>query len=551
MSLEDKDFDTLPQENDAAQSEPVAQMIGLDEENGFEGSTVFSAPTSKEKKKKRGNKKLRNILAAAALVVILAGAVFAIVKFIPTTEETKAESSSSAASALDISIASIKEDDITAVSVKNATGSYRVTPVYSTATDSNGDVGKQITWYLDGVDSSLVDTTLIGGLISDVTTLKAVRIMQKDTDDLAKYGLDAPAVTVQVESEDAEGYTLYLGDDSPTGDGKYAYLEGKQDVYLIDSTIVSTFGKAQTAYVSVQMLTSLEKTDANADYFDSDGLLSSFDSILLGGSAHATAICIEPNTYATSYIPYKMTAPVKQNVLGDTGDAMLSPVKSGLMADAVYAVDPDDATVKQYGLDAPLVTIAYKIGDYSTRMWMQDAPDDGYYAVMVEGKPVIYKLLKTELGFAEYAPEQFFNNYIFLDDITTVKSITVTTATGTHTYALTHGVDEDEKATLAVKCGDKTLDTDHFRSLYQYMLTCYASEFTMEAAPQGAAELTIAVDYVDDARPGLTVAYKKATDRRYHVTVDGVPLGYAFLNTVDNLIQYETQYFNGEAIPKP
>lgn len=552
MSLEDKDLNNLPQETPAEPTEPEAKMIGLDEEELFENSTVFSAPTAKEKKKKGGNKKLRNIIAAVVLVVILAGAVFAIVKFIPTTEEAQAGNSSVTESTLDIPIATIAEDDITAVTVENAVGGYKVTPVYSTATDSNGDVGRQITWYLDGIDQSLTDSTLVGGVISDLTTLKAVRLMEEDAADLSVYGLDDPVITVTVESEDAEGYTLYLGDDSPAGDGKYAYLDGSKDVYLIDATVVSTFQSAKTAYVSAQMITSLAKTDENADYFDADGLLASFDYMIIGGSAHADAIRIEPNTYgATSYIPYLMTEPVKQNVLGATGDAVLSPIKSGLMADAVYAVDPDDAVIKQYGLDAPLVTVEYKIGDFSTRIWLNNAPDDGYYAVMVEGKPVIYKLLKTELSFAEYAPEQFFNNYIFLDDITTVEQITVTTATGTRTYALTHGVDENEEVTLSVTGDGKELNAEDFRSVYQYMITCYASEFTLEPAPEGAADLTIEVDYVDDARANLTVAYKKATDRRYHVTVDGVPLGYAFLNTVDNLIEYETKYYNGEEVPAP
>lgn len=550
MSLDDKDLQNgdLPEKD----QETTAEIIGLDEDELFKNSTVFSQSKVVDKKKKGKGKRVRNIIAAVLMLAILAGSVFAIIKFIPTTEEVEAQNSSSTAASLDIEVISVKENDLTGISITNSNGTFKIVPGDTTVDESTGE--QTLNWYLDGVDKAYSDTTTIGSIVKTVTTLKAVRVMEADADDLAKYGLDAPAISVDVESDIGEAsYVMLIGSDSPTADGRYGMIEGENTVYLFDNVIVSEFTGKLTDYIVAQMLNSISKTDSNADYFGDDGTLSTFDYICIGGRAHTTPIRIEINPYnTTSYIPYIMTSPVKQNVLGDTGDLTLSPIKSGLLADNIYEIEPDAATIAKYGLDDPLVTIEYKVGDYTANLRVANAPDDSsYYAVMVNDTPMIYKLVKTELSFAEYTPEKFFNNYILLDDITTVKTITVTTATGTRVYNLTHGVDENEEATLEVKEDGKVLNTEYFRYLYRYMLTCHASEFTMDSAPEGAAELTMVFDYIDDARPDLSVSYKKATDRRYHVSVDGVPLGYAYLNTVDNLIKYETDYYNGESIPKP
>lgn len=560
MSLDDRDLNQTPKDvskepaesaaAEAAEPENTANLIGLEDEELFDNSTVFSAPKEDKKPRNTGNKKLRNIIAAVVLVAILAGSVFAIVKFIPAADDEDVPSSSS--EVLDIEVCTVDEKALKSVTVSNDLGdSFKVVPVASSVTGDDGNVTTEITWYLDGIDNSYSDTNTIGGLITRVTALKAVRVMDEAAADISVYGLDKPYLTVAAEADD--GYTLIIGNESPAADGRYGMIEGSNKVYLIDSSVISVLDTTATDYVSVQMVTSVSKTDELAGYFDDEGLLSSFDYVNISGTAHENPIRIEMNPYdASSYIPYLMTAPVKQNVMGETGDAVLSPIKSGLMADGVYEIYPDAATVAKYGLDNPLTVIEYKVGSFTSVIKVAAATDDnGYYAVMVDDKPIIYKLVKSELSFAEKSPEQFFNNYIFLDDITTVKSVTVTTATGTRVYNLTHGVDENEEATLAVSCDGKELSSSDFRNLYQYMITAYASEFTMEAAPEGAAEITLVVDYTDDARENLTVAYKKATDRRYHVSVNGVPLGYAFLNTIDNLIQYETDYYNGVSVPKP
>lgn len=523
------------------------------EEPSFGDSTVFSATPVQDTVKKKGSHRLRNIIAAILVLCIMSGSVLAIVKLIPTDDDDTADESTSSETT-SVELVSLSEDEIQYMTVTGASGTYTAYPSESTSSSSTSS-GSGLVWNIDGIGSDIIDNSTVSTVVSSATDITASRLMEEDVTDLAYYGLDAPVMTIQVVGYDTDdGYTLYVGDESPTGDGQYVYLKGTDDVYLLASDTISDFDHSNTYFVNKTVLDALEEDTGTASYFDDDDALSSFDSIVVSGSKYTSPITLNMNPYDSgSYIPYIMTTPVKQNVMGDAGDAVLAPVKSGLTADGAYAIYPDAAAIAQYGMDNPLVEVHYTIGTYTADLKIAEVSGDStYYAVMVDDSPVIYQVAKSSLSFADYGVSDYFNNYIFLDDITTVKSITVTTAMGTHVYDLTHGTDENGDATLAVTCNGNALDDSSFRNLYQYMISCYASEFTMDTATAVSdSTLEIKINYLDDARQDIDAVYIQSSDRRYHVTVNGVPLGYAFATTVQDLISYENGYYKGESVPTP
>lgn len=540
---------TSPAENEEGAANNDSYVY---DESEFAGSTIFSAPDElgQSKPPKKGSRKTRNLIAAILMVCILAAAVFAIVKLIPAEGD---ETESSSVMSLSVNVVSIPESDISSITITNADGTYTAYPSVEEVTTSSG-TGEDTVWYIDGIGTELINTTSTDVIATSALNITATRLMEENAADLSLYGLDSPVITVEVKSDTAQGYTLYLGGDSPTADGKYARLEGSFDVYLIGNSTVTSFSRAVTSFVNYSMFTSVESNTDTASYFNADGELEKFEYVEISGTNFDAPIRIEMNPYdASSYIPYLMTSPVRQNVMGEVGDAVKAPIKTGLMADGVYEVYPDEATLREYGFDNPQIVVNYKVATYTKTLRIcESKANSEYYAVMFDEQPVIYMVEKSTLAFASYEVEDYFNNYIFLDDITTIKSITVTTEAGTHVYNLTHGVDENEEATMQVECGGAVLDQQSFRNLYQYMISCYSSEFTMEAAPAGvSAGLEITIDYIDDARDSIVASYVKATDRRYHIAVNGTPLGYAYLTTVDSLISYENGYHDGGSVPKP
>lgn len=548
-----------PAGEDAAPIEAASEdSFGYEEYDGSEvdlsGSTVFGETPVEDKRKPAGKgRRVRNIIAAVLVLAILAGSAVAIVKFIPTEEE--AASSSSTAVSMNIPVASIAEEDITAITLQNETGSFTLRPKVEEASSTTSSGSEEVTnWYVEGMSNSYINTTTSGVFADNAAAITATRLMASGVEDFSLYGLDAPVITLEVTGKSGEGYTLYFGGDSPAADGKYARLAGSNDVYLIGSSTVGDFEVDVYYFINVAMFPAVSSEEGTAAYFDSDGALSKVDSVVISGTAYASPITITSNPYdASSYIPYIMTAPVRQNVMGDAGDALISPIKTGLTGDGAYAVEPDAATLAKYHMDTPQVVVEYSVGSYHKRLKISAVDgDDSYYAVMHDDVPVIYKVAKSTLSFAGYSQTDYYNNYILLDDISTISSVTVSTSAGTHVYNLSHSTDENENKVVTVTCDGVVRESASFQNLYQFMLSCYATEFTTEAAPAGSeSALQLTFRYADAARESLQVSFAKTSDRRYHITVNGTPLGYAFSTTVESLIGYENGYYNGGTVPKP
>ncbi len=536
--------------------EVIAEIYDIDQVPDVEESTIFTdSPMIREKTPKdAGHRMLKRILAMVLAICILLTAVILVIRLIPTEEETD-ETESTATTAY-VPVVSLQESHITGFSVDGPEGSWSAYPTETTvtSTDSSGTSSESTStvWNLTGIEDVLIDHSSLAVTAGYTTSIQATRVLEDSAADLAQYGLERPALTLTVESsQEGEGYTLLFGDLAPTGDGYYACLSGSRTVYLLGTTTYENFAHPITYYGDVTMLTTVTVDEVGDDSYFTDGALSSFDTIEISGSQYESPIVIRPNPYSDgSYIPYIMTAPVQQNVQGEAGEAVLALLSSGVLSDGVYAFYPDSAVLAQYGLDQPRMVIRYTVGSYTKTVRIADAPEDGYLAVMVDDVPMIYQMSSSQWSFLHYTQSNFYNSYIFLDDITTVSAVTVTTAAGTHTYALTHGTDENETATLEVNCDGKTLASEDFRNLYQYMIQCKASEFTTEPVAADAA-LTLTIHYLDSARDDLRIEYAPYSDRRYEVTVNGVPLGYVYLNTVNNLIAYENGYYNGETVPSP
>ena len=517
---------------------------------GDEASTIFSAPSQsssrKAPKKSAGNHMLRNIIAALVILVVLAGAVFAIYKFIPAPEEETASSSSDMA----IPLVSMSTTDIARVDVQNETGSYSI---YPTEDETEGASTEGLVWHIENIADEYLDNYTVSGLADAMASVQAMRRIGEDSD-LSQYGLDNPRIAISVTGKnETDSYVLYVGDDAPNGSGTYMKLSDNSQIYLTTTYQRDIYNRDKTFYADVNMVNSISQTSDNSSYFDEEGQLATFDLITISGKDHANAMEFIPNPYAeSSLIPYLMRKPVSQNVMGDVFDNVFKVVSGGLTADGAFAFYPTAEQIASYGLNDPGTVLNYKVGAVDLTLKIGAATEDGYYPILVNDREVIYKVATSALPFVSYEAEDYFSSVLFMDDITAVKSISFKTAESEHLYVFTHGVDENDAATLEVACDGKTLSTPDFRNFYQYILRCPASDFTLEPAPSGVEPaLILTVNYLDEARPSLVLSFVKQSDRRYHLTVNGTPLGFVAVNTVNELIQYDQQYYAGESIPTP
>ena len=87
------------------------------------------------------------------------------------------------------------------------------------------------------------DQDAVGMITSALATLNSDRLIDEHPADLADFGLDKPAIEVDVTLKGGKTQKLLIGNDTPAGTDTYAKLEGDPKVYTIPTFTKTTFDK--------------------------------------------------------------------------------------------------------------------------------------------------------------------------------------------------------------------------------------------------------------------------------------------------------------------
>jgi len=170
--------------------------------------------------------KIRGLLIAVAVFVVLAGTLYWSDHHKPSTSVKASADSPPPILHLDegaITQLEIKKKDAPPiVLVKPASGSWQITQPKSL-----------------GADQSTVSSTL-----STLSSLDSERLVEDRASDLKRYGLDSPALQVNVTGKDNKTQNLLIGDDTPTGAAVYAMLAGQLRVFTMASYNKSSLDKS-------------------------------------------------------------------------------------------------------------------------------------------------------------------------------------------------------------------------------------------------------------------------------------------------------------------
>ena len=70
-------------------------------------------------------------------------------------------------------------------------------------------------------------------LATSASVVNSDRLVEDKATDLASYGLQSPALVVDITTKDGKKHTLKIGDDTPTNSGAYAVLDGDPRLFTI------------------------------------------------------------------------------------------------------------------------------------------------------------------------------------------------------------------------------------------------------------------------------------------------------------------------------
>lgn len=116
--------------------------------------------------------------------------------------------------------------NLTGITVQNKSGSFTLEKAEKSKT-----YAEHYMWYKQGSDE-MISQDVVLGILAYLEDMDWLQCLDANPQNLADYGLDAPAVTCAVQW-DGGSYTFYVGNKSDQG--YYAAAEGENRVYLLDA----------------------------------------------------------------------------------------------------------------------------------------------------------------------------------------------------------------------------------------------------------------------------------------------------------------------------
>lgn len=461
------------------------------------------------------NKKIQGIIIGGVVVAALGGTL----AFLELTGSGKDASSSDASSSAVVAseaepdpvpLIKAEETDIVSVAVENETGGYTLERPASGKTELNI---KELT----GLNQNM---TMKQGIIKDMASLEAYKLVEENASELDKYGLGKPNTTFTVNFKDGSKRTFKIGDKATKNRYRYVVEEGKSDVYMVLESVLSDMIERKEDFVTTSLITSATP-DENTSYGrltvkrrDLDYEMA-FEDIEEEKALISSQVMVEP---IFAHLNIQMSSKITHGLWG-------------LTAARCEKIFPTEADMKEYGLAEPFAEVHYKndTEEYTLKIGNEIHATDSngdetdtiaaYYCYVegVKGADCIWQIDAESLPWASYTAGDVISlmttNKIF--DINEVKVVYKGEVSD---YTL-DGTEEETKVHWVKKNG-KDVNVSLFQDLYKYLLFFPTNEIYFKDI-EGEPFMTI--DVVRKDGGGDKLEFYEDSSRRVLVKLNGKP----------------------------
>ena len=461
----------------------------------------------------------RNVVIVAACAVALGTALVVL-------QHTGGEnaSSSSVSSSTDIQLISKQSSDVVSMKVTNQKGSYTIIPVttrnlasaasgsVSSAASSSSASTATTTYTVEELGGYPVDTSAATSVMQNGFSLSATKSIGT-VSDLSTFGLENPQATVEVKFKDGSTFGYKIGNATATNESAYYMCGDKTDsVYIVN--VDAGLLEPVTYFLDKEMIS--VKTAASASSSDSASSGDySFTRIALSGTAYPGGVVMEMKDGALAIV-----SPDEYEVDSDNLQTLETPLTS-LTADEAVAYDPDAAALKKYGLDKPTAVAEYSVNKENHKL-VVGAKNGSQYYVMADDKNVVYSVASDSIsGLATQSPYALRSKLVFLPNIKTVKTMTVTN-------------------------GGKKLDYESFRGMYENVISIALYD-DKTVKPSGKPAASLEYGYFDKSG-GDVIQFYDAGDRRYTIVKNGKIFGTCTQTVLQSALQKVDDFAAGKKV---
>ncbi len=410
----------------------------------------------------------------------------------------------------------VEREDIEGVYVKNSYGEMMF-------------INDGSTFYLHGMEAMTSNTANIATLVANCRAPVAVKKIN-DIKDLADYGLETDTdalATVIVFTNDGGEYSMRIGKELPDNGGFYAYVEGKEIIYVLMDSVKNTVMLPKEQFVSADY--GLQLGSENEVFDAIDNIAITFDNGEVLNAVKMTEE--EADNHSLSYT-WKIVGP-DRFVHSDRGYALpdymtLADVLNNLCAlssSEIVAADVTEEALKKYGLDKPHRVFAYdRISDETVRITVYASKPDVngtlyVYSTKDDGEVKltcgIGKISTTDMAYIEYEIVEYLDSYLYLEFIDFVDEMIF--ERGGETYRFVLGKNDELEVTSATLNGE-TRTVESVKKVYQGVLRCYIrGEYKLEKPLETDMTLTILNIYGNKT----VFSFSRISAVKVHVTVNG------------------------------
>lgn len=467
------------------------------------------------------NKKVKGIVAGGGVLVLLVGALVAL-KYTGSNDSSSELDSLVTAETKTIASewssrfgedSEYTEDNIKSVAVSNGNGSYEVvrtgTDTETSESDSTGNVS--YTYGITGLENYKMNSSLINSMPNTALTAVLPKVIEENSDNLAKYGLDNPLSEVTVNLDDGKQIIYEIGNVSPVSTETYLCFKGDSTVYTINASSTNAFLGGKEYYVSLVLVDEIPD-DEKLQKLKIDKSDLDYDIVY---EYNVNSESYKEGAGTSSY--YVMTEPIYSYMDAEKSNDYFKNI-SGLTASSVAMLDADADALSIAGLDNPYCTMEIEVSDGSSyTLKLSKAPGDttGYYLAYIEGNSAIYLVSESSLPWVTSDISFGTSSLIFAYYVYNIGKVDVDVSGKDKMVFECSGSEEDD---YEVTLNGEECDTERYRAFYSFLLKTPAEEIYMgEVTGDPIAKIT--VETQNDMK--TDVEFYESNDRKVIMKVNG------------------------------
>lgn len=314
-------------------------------------------------------------------------------------------------------------------------------------------------WKITQPEPLAADQDAVSSVISTLNGLTWDRLVEEKSADLGPFGLNDPQIEVTLKTKDGKQYKLLIGDDTPTGNGAFARLDGDSSVFTIASYTKSSLDKTAQDLRDKRLLT------FNSEKLTRVELTAKGQTMEFGKNAQNEWQIVKPK-------PLRADNFQIEEIVRKLRDARM---------DTSISQDQAKKAAQTFAAAQRIAVAKVTDASGSQELEVRKAKDGSYWA-RSSVVPGVYKV-SSELGEGlDKKLEDLRNKKLFDFGFSDPSKITIRDGDVTYSF---------EKSGDKWKSGGREMDSTGVQSLIDKLRDLAATRFLDKAAPNPILEITV------------------------------------------------------------